>query len=285
MMSAESTPSRTVQCSGAALARSRRGLGRRDRAGRARRAALAGSALPAAVCVFLGSRGARAEDELPPPPPPPVAAEPPSASAAPEPEDETSEPAEPPGEPAEARPAGRTKPRKPRANPDATAPWSSADTPPSDWTPRDPAPRTEEVWYGHQTLIVDGLFVSCLLIGVGTETAEVTGTGAFGYLFGGPVVHWVHGEGGRGFGSFGYRVGLPFVGLLLGESASSGAEGGFSGGVVGLGIGMSAAIVLDAALAYELVPVKEKKKRHSLALQPTFGWSPTALTLGLAGTL
>lgn len=134
-------------------------------------------------------------------------------------------------------------------------------------------------------MIVDGLFVSCLLIGLGTETVEVTGTGAVGYLFGGPVVHWAHGEGGRGFGSFGYRVGLPVVGLLVGEAAASSAEGGFSGGGVGLGIGMSAAIVLDATLAYEFVPVKGKTKRHSFALQPTLGWSPTALSLGLAGTL
>lgn len=237
---------------------------------------LAGSAaIFAALCALCGSRVAWAQEALPPPPPPP----PGLGKESPEAAEEATEPEEPPAPP-------RKGPRRRPPNPDALAAWSAADTPPSDDPPRGSPPRTREIWYGHQTLLVDGVFVSCMLLGLAADTSSLGGTGVVGYFFGGPIVHWAHGEVGRGFGSLGFRLGLPMAGGLLGGALVGGEEGTIAPGV-GAILGVAGAMVLDAAIAYEQVPVERKKKRerYSLALQPTVGWSETTFSLGLVGTL
>lgn len=242
------------------------------------RSLLVGSAaVLAALCALLASSAARADDELPPPPSPPPALAPTPVS--PELEAEPSD--------VEDEAPTKPKPRETQAEAAALRAWSSATAPPSNWASRHQTPRSQEVWYGYQTLLVDGLFAGVLLIGVGTQTDEMVTTGGLGYVFGGPVVHWAHGEVGRGFGSFGFRLGLPLAGAILGSLVPSAGSGGESGaGSAGFGLGMTGAMVLDAALSFERVPVKEKKKkRQALELQPTLGWSPTTLSLGLAGTL
>lgn len=246
------------------------------------RAVLSGAALLAVCCVLFSPRAAQAQEELPPPPSPPPALAPEA-----QPEDEAAELDEATAPPADAPARPRRKPRSPRPDLAPAPSWSPAETPPSDWTPRDRGPRTEEVWYGRQTLVVDGLSASFLLTGMATETPELSVTGGLGYIFGGPIVHWAHGEVGRGFGSFGIRLGMPVLGAILFSPLDSGDQPsgrGPSASAAGFGLGMVGAVLMDVSLlTYERVPVKTKKR--SLALQPTFAWSETTLSLGVAGAL
>ena len=113
-------------------------------------------------------------------------------------------------------------------------------------------------WYGWQTLIVDGgWIVGGPLVGAASPGA---GAGLIlgGYFLGGPIVNWAHGQVGRGFADLGIRVGAPIVLGTLGYLAlSDGRRGGdnlagVAGAVIGVGLGMIAAIVIDASvLAYE----------------------------------
>lgn len=114
-------------------------------------------------------------------------------------------------------------------------------------------------WYGWQTLIVDGTWIvgGPLLgsVSPGSGAALILG----GYLLGPPIVHWAHGQVGRGFADLGIRVGAPLVlgtaGYLIFSGGGNGSSDGILGAVgivLGAGLGIVAAIVVDAAaLAYE----------------------------------
>lgn len=111
-------------------------------------------------------------------------------------------------------------------------------------------------WYGWQTLIVDGAWI----LGGTPVSAASPGAGAAlilgGYFLGGPIVHWAHGQVGRGFADFGIRVGAPIVLSLLGYAALHKGNGndfdGAAGAVIGAALGIIGAIVIDASvLAYE----------------------------------
>jgi hypothetical protein len=128
-----------------------------------------------------------------------------------------------------------------------------------------PAPALEQRWYGWQILAVDGAADALAIVTVATHTggtypATLAGysLAAGGYLFGGPIVHAVHGHGWRTLGSFGLRLGAPLGGALLGllsgvvgTHPSGLDEGGLATlflGVVGLSVGVIAAQVLDPVL-------------------------------------
>lgn len=128
-----------------------------------------------------------------------------------------------------------------------------------------PGPVHEQRWYGWQILVVDGAADALAIATVATHrggTYPTTLAGyslaAGGYLFGGPIVHAVHGHGWRTLGSLGLRVGAPLGGALLGllggavGTRPSGVdEGGLATiflGVVGLSVGVIAAQVLDPVL-------------------------------------
>lgn len=104
--------------------------------------------------------------------------------------------------------------------------------------------------------------------GVGTALGV---TGTFGYLLGGPIVHWVHGHAVPGFGDLAIRLFAPGVmaivgiipGSIVGAQISSCNENGDVGlncGVLwgflaGALVGYLGAIALDAAvLAWEPAP-------------------------------
>jgi hypothetical protein len=148
-------------------------------------------------------------------------------------------------------------------------------------------------WYGWQTLMCDGISVvtSPLLIGLG------------GYVIAPPIVHWVHGNVGRGFADLGIRIGAPIALSLLGYTAfhsSHGSDdGGAAGAIGGFLLGMVGAIVIDATvLAYQPVDEDDEEgmavaKRRTAAAKPTFvplivprlEQGGTGAVFGLAGTL
>jgi len=124
-------------------------------------------------------------------------------------------------------------------------------------------PETPRItWYGWQTLIADGAAVGLLwlaLVSSDGSAGNILGTASFmTYLLGGPIVHWAHGHGGKGWASVGLRVGLPIggaiAGALIGRAAcGSEGEGDFVPcpvvyGALGLVGGMAAAPIVDATV-------------------------------------
>ena len=137
-------------------------------------------------------------------------------------------------------------------------PWSSS-------TPGLPAAPSKRGWYGWQTLIVFGVSASITLTGLITESAVGTDGAALlaipfagaGFVLGGPVVHWAHGNIGRGFGVLGLNIGAPAVtaGLGVGIACASGAcsrsgdgAGIFLSLVLGGSAGLLAAMIVDVSV-------------------------------------
>src|SRR5690606_22551016 len=151
------------------------------------------------------------------------------------------------------------------------------------------APATQKVWYGWQNLLVDGgghtlAFGLVALIASRDDGAQGMGVGLVtlgfaSYALGGPIVHFAHGNAGKGFGSLGLRVGVPAPRCGTGVAlAGGGSEAGISGlsvlfGVPGLILGAVPAIALDArVLAYQTAPAPHAAARSrglkSLAVLP-----------------
>jgi hypothetical protein len=156
-------------------------------------------------------------------------------------------------------------------------PIASAQEPPAvPSTPLGAAPApAPKVWYGYETLTVDG--VSALLGIVGGVVNAATGTsqvgsaiggvGVVGYVLGAPIVHWVHGRVETGLGDLGIRFFAPGAGALVGliagtiigsQSRNCNNDGDLGNCGTGLGLifgaaaGAVAAVAIDAAvLAWE----------------------------------
>src|SRR5882762_5470404 len=90
--------------------------------------------------------------------------------------------------------------------------------------------------YGGQTLLVD--VTALTLVGIGFLAVDVTSghepkvpglaamvLGGAVYLFGSPIVHGLHGNGGRATGSLGMRIGFPLLGAAIGAALSAAARG------------------------------------------------------------
>jgi len=150
-----------------------------------------------------------------------------------------------------------------------------------------PAPETQEVWYGWQTLLTDALALGTVFaspeLGIGT------------YALGAPIVHWGHGNVARGFGSLLLRTGAPFV-LGLGggamcdssHSGSSEYDGWECLGPMAIGVllGVATAVVVDSAvIARETVPVEKTTfALGPVKMMPSVGTTGKQTTLSLSGT-
>jgi len=119
----------------------------------------------------------------------------------------------------------------------------------------------QTTWYGWQTLLADGAaagLVGLAILSPDGNGANVLGTASFvTYLVGGPIIHWAHGHGAKGWGSLGLRVGLPLggtlAGFLVGKAVCGDSNGDFIDcpvvyGALGLLGGMVAAPVVDATI-------------------------------------
>ncbi len=164
----------------------------------------------------------------------------------------------------------------------------------------DGAPSTQGRWYGYQTLIVDGASV---LLGLSSVSLGAAGgiASAGTYVFGAPIVHLAHGNGGMFAASLGTRVVSPVIGGATGYLAAKAVDpcrgGGdfvcgapIAGVLIGVVSGFLAASALDAAL-YSKVP-KEKKEPKEEAKRwdgqprvlPTVSASPNGASVGFGGT-
>lgn len=169
-----------------------------------------------------------------PPPPPPPGADTTATGVAPIP---------PGGGPGTAIPQGSPNPQpypypyNPYYPPYPTN-QQGAYPPPWGWAPR-PAPVT--TWYGWQTLIGVLAGDALTLIGGSFNNSPMIYIGVGAHVFTGPIVHWAHGNAGKGFISLGLNLGIPTIGAL-----SSVVLGYY--GLILAGIGYLAAPTLDMAL-------------------------------------
>lgn len=168
-----------------------------------------------------------------------------------------------------------------------------------------PVRKTKRVWYGWQTLTLDGVAIA---------SGTILGSGGFngaGYVWIGtyaiapPVVHVFHGRVGIAFADLGVRVGAPVVvgtlGLLAGCAAGAGGDDVLDacavGAVVGFFLGYGAAIAIDAAVfARETVDAdpadedeareirkQEAKRATKFSVMPDLGVGQNRATFGLHG--
>lgn len=181
-------------------------------------------------------------------------------------------------------PAVVVRPAATALAPVSTAPAAPAPT---------PQPVYEKVWYGHQTLIADGVFFGTLMGGVAARSGGVTTAGYLGFLLATPILHMAHGNVGPGFGSIAVRFFLPLLtlgagaiaGVIVGGTSGSGsfdrfldgANGAVHGAVVGALIGVAGCAAIDAAgLAYRKERVSGRSvTRGPGASEPWFTLAPS----------
>ena len=192
--------------------------------------------------------------------------------------------------PEPAIPEAPTPPAAPEPSPAPPQPVPAVTVPPAAAAP--PAAvqsvhpglgdETPSRWYGWQTLAADGMSLALTVGSIalagsgGEEPSSALGWGALGtYVLGGPILHFVHENPGRGFASLGMRVVGPIALGVIGAAAEDCANHGgdfcgLGGAVVGATMGIVAAITIDAAVfAYDDPP-------EGAALAPRFrlGLSP-----------
>lgn len=106
------------------------------------------------------------------------------------------------------------------------------------------APAPSGRWYGWQVLLCDLAAEGFGLAAVLSRSAILLVPSGALHALGGPIVHWSHGNAGRGFASLGLRLGLPLVGALIGAATSNGSS---TPAIVGGAAGSVVSIVLDIA--------------------------------------
>lgn len=148
-----------------------------------------------------------------------------------------------------------------------------------------PQPAAVTEWYGWQSLIADG---SSIGIMVGGNAARSPGAGYFGiagWYLASPVIHAVHGHGGKAAAALGLRLGLPVLGGLVGAAAQNDRsdEDVPAGLVYGALLGVVAAMVIDdVVLANE--DVVPEPTPDAPTLGPTASVVHGGATVGLGGS-
>ena len=153
-------------------------------------------------------------------------------------------------------------------------------------------PSKRPQWYGWQTLIADAPSLTAFIAGVSMVSdgndggATLVWAGVLGYELTPSIIHFAHGNPGRGFASIGIRFGLPLAGSFIGASVASDCNRNLcelGGAGVGALLGMGGAIAIDAAaLAYD--DARPPEARHR-GLVPLASLTPHRAWIGLGGEL
>jgi hypothetical protein len=167
-----------------------------------------------------------------------------------------------------------------------------------------PGAPTKRGWYGWQTLLVFGGSAAVGIIGSVAGGASDSpgvwltslGLGGTGFLLGGPIVHWAHGNTSKGFGALGLNFGMPLVGAGLGVATacvvggcgrSSDGVGIFIGLLAGGSAGLLASMIVDvSALSYEQTPSGPSfasRKAPTWTIVPDLKITREKTTFGFAG--
>lgn len=168
----------------------------------------------------------------------------------------------------------------PLAPPGMTAPGSAAATAAVAVTTE-----SEVVDYRWQIAIADAASIALVF----SQSRPGATIGAFVYLLGGPVIHGANGEGGRTAASLALRLGMPLAGALAGAKLASSRSscsaddidcdsGELAGGLLGFGVGVLGAMILDSALIARPHVVHKEPQRTWV---PQFTVTPHQKTVGL----
>lgn len=126
------------------------------------------------------------------------------------------------------------------------------------WQSQSAAPKRR--WYGGETLASDGVSAALVIAGVlsasgsrNSESATVVlaGAGFLGFALGPPIIHAIHGHGGKAAASLGLRVAstlLLFGGAIGCSGSSRQCRNGYEAMAYIGALGYPTSIVLDAAL-------------------------------------
>jgi hypothetical protein len=159
--------------------------------------------------------------------------------------------------------------------------------------------RSRSVWYGWQTLTVDG--AAGALIALGTVIARndsdnagsaFSTVGFLTYLGGAPVIHGFHGRPGIMLADFGVRIAAPIVGAVVGNELADCSSGDINqlgcdltGAGLGILAGMGTAIAIDSAIfARESRPAPRTKSARAFSVMPSLSLTPHRSELTLVGT-
>jgi hypothetical protein len=151
--------------------------------------------------------------------------------------------------------------------------------------PAPEAPSKIERSYALQLAGADLASLATMMIGASGQSEEVVRLGSLGYLFAAPAVHALNGNGTRAAQSLALRVTLPLAGMFIGFFAGPSDEGGdccgdvsFTGALVGGGIGVATALVVDYTLFG-----KKTERAPTRSWQPTVGASQNGFSVGAMG--
>jgi hypothetical protein len=146
-------------------------------------------------------------------------------------------------------------------------------------------------WYGYQIMAAD---LTSVGLGIFGGQAAVGGLGVFVLP---PAIHGLHGRTGLAIASPLFRLGLPLLGLAVGRAVASCSPAtvetncGQGDRMVGLGLGVLTAMVLDWTLAWQTLGTAEvapaSPSIHPVGVQLTAaGLAPSAngATLILGGS-
>jgi len=119
---------------------------------------------------------------------------------------------------------------------------------------------------------------------------EFAGLGT--YVLAPPVVHWAHGNVGKGFGSLGLMLGAPLAGGLTGLALAATSDdpwAGLAGLIYGALAGGAIAVIVDsAALAYDYPeredPTTARVQKPTFQLAPTIAFTQQRASVGVAGS-
>jgi hypothetical protein len=172
-------------------------------------------------------------------------------------------------------PPGQTMEVEPPAQPMSGNPWSAPDH-----------GNKKSRWYGHQVLLVDAIGIGLFGVALakGHDNFALLGTATM--LLGGPVVHIANSEGGNMLLSVPLRILLPIGGAAFGghvfEFCDLECHGpNFEGVLIGVGLGVAAASIIDAALI-----ARTRRKRGGAgapALSPQIGFTGNRFTASIGG--
>jgi hypothetical protein len=147
------------------------------------------------------------------------------------------------------------------------------------------APEIEIADYRWQVAAADVVSVALAL----SQSGAGIRLGGLTYVLGGPIIHAVHGQGGRMGVSLAMRVGLPialaFAGAGLAHHDCSPGDddcddGSLGGAILGFGVGIVTAMVVDSAVIAGAVEVR---KHTGATWAPQIAVTPRHVGFGVVG--